>query len=376
MITELSSTYAEVEPSQEDILYLLSSKVGLGHASRAVAIAQELEQNIIFATDQNVRPFLDANLKARGELNYIPLAYSPDMDEADFLVKNPDVLHSAEKTRIVINDFLRQVSYLRAGMNREFQDRKLIIGVYHSIDGYSINDPRGQAFQAMYMEAARTLDYLFLIEPRETHGDPYELTSGTVVIPCNPVIRKPTKDPDEVKQELGIDPEEEFILVQGGMEGNGEIRQVITQLSQLSLNGMRKVLAPYNMHIPDEYVIGSDIIIAHQRPDGHNLVNASAGVIAKPGMQITCEAIGARKPLLTVGDPNPERQLKLTMLQEILGRDIRFYLDVEQPLSAQIGEWLEHSPAIAQRFGTIACDGAGTIARALPGLEVAKIGVR
>ena len=64
------------------------------------------------------------------------------------------------------------------------------------------------------------------------------------------------------------------------------------------------------------------------------------------------------------------------MLQEILGNDIRFYLDVEQSLPAQISEWLEHAPAIAQRFGAIACDGASTIARALPGLEVAKIGVR
>jgi hypothetical protein len=86
-------------------------------------------------------------------------------------------------------------------------------------------------------------------------------------------------------------------------------------------------------------------------------------------MGTICEAIASRKPLLLVNYPTPEGRAKFEMLQEILGNDLPFRLDIERPLTTQIADWLDAAGEVSLRFATIPCDGAATVARALPELN-------
>ena len=359
------------ESELPDITYVLASKVGFGHSSRAVAILRELEQstNVLIAAHQNVHNFIDYNL-SNSHINYgyIPVHYRPEHTEAWFNNSNQDLVRLAADSPLVINDYLRQFRFLGNTLRRTRKDQ-LHIGIYHSIDGYSTDDFMIKKYQENYKESARNLDYLFLIEPKIEHVSSYELNGGAIVIPTDPVVRRVTKSPEIVRQEIGLAPNEDFILVQSGMSGNQYLREFVTSLAELSVNGLRLVLAPSRMPIDKDMLRASGVTIISEALDAHNLVNAASGIIAKPGMQIVSEAIGYRRPLLLVDDSGPEPRLKITMVQEVIGSDLPARLDIGTNISGQISEWIQAAPEIIEAYGRIPCDGARQIARLLPELR-------
>jgi hypothetical protein len=259
----------------------------------------------------------------------------------------------------MVNDFHLQIPGLRSLMEKGGVSLPFV-GVYHSIDGYNSDNQEITKFQRDFMLAARQLDYLFLSEPKPEHGPSYALDSGTTVIPVDPIVRQPTLDAATVKAQLGLDPEDEFIYLQGGGRINGqELEQVALSLQNVSLGGLRIVTALNGSNHTDG---NSNVVYIRPRHDGHNLIAASAGVISKPGMGIVCEAIASRKPLLLVDYPTAEARTKFEMMRDILGGDLSFRLDIGAETQPQIARWLDQSNDISDRFASIPCMGARIVA--------------
>lgn len=363
--------HPSAESDLADITYVLASKTGYGHSSRAVAILRELDQptNVLFAANNNVHKFIDYNLKdTQVRHGYMPVHYRPQHTAEWFTANNKDLVHVAAESPLVVNDYLKQFRFLGDALRRTRHDQ-LYIGIYHSIEGYSTDDFMIKKYQETYKDTARSLDYLFLVEPKVEHAAPYELAGGAMVIPTDPVVRQITKEPAEVRRDIGLEPDEDFILVQSGMSGNRYLREFVASLAELSLRGLRLVLVPSRMQIDADMMREAGITVIPNAMDANNLVNAAAGVIAKPGMQIVSEAIGYRRPLLLVDDPSPEPKLKITMVQEVVGPDLPAKLDVEANICSQISEWAQAAPEISAAYSRIPCDGARQIARLLPELR-------
>lgn len=357
----------EVFEDNESVLYLLSSKYGLGHASRAVAIAQHLGETlpITFAADERVYDFMDDQLGDSGvQYKFVPISYDKDMPKNVFWDENKPVLKRAKRAAMVINDFLVQVPYVREYLS-EHDIRKMLVGIYHSIDGYDSESAGVAEYREKYRVAAKVLDFLFLAQPKEEYQPPYALPEGTLVIPCSPVVRSITKTEQEVKAELGLAEDEDFILIQGGMMGNKQLQTAITSLAQMTIQGVRRVFVPYRMPYDHEAMEATDTVVIPARFDAHNLVAASSGLITKPGMQIICEAIAYQRPILTVDDADPERQLKIAMLGDILGEDLPYFLDVDTSMDHQIEHWRAKSQEIIERFARVDCNGAREISQVL-----------
>lgn len=360
------------ERDKNDVTYLLSSKVGLGHSSRAVAIAQEMDGDafIQFATQPPVRNFISENL-ADGQtgFEFVDLNYDAEMEAHDFLSNNLTLIGAlALSGEIVLNDFVLQAIHLRQAP--EFlMHNKQMVGIYHTIEACRATTPETQSYIDRYLKIAQCMDHIFLAETKPARRKPYQLQSGTRVIPCEPVIRSLTKDSHAVKTELGLRPNDDFLLIQGGMKGNEALRQLLRTLPELAQGDLKIVLAPYDMQYDQDILENEDVVFIDHRIDGHNVVAASSGVITKPGMQILCEAIGYRVPVLFVDDTDPERQLKLTMVEDVLGDELPFKIDTETELRSQISDWLEHSAEITERFEQIPCEGAKYVAEELRNMQ-------
>lgn len=351
--------------SPETLLYFLSSSLGLGHASRAVAVAQEFSKisdtAIVFGAHPKAHQFLAENTKGA---QILKLDYYPAMDHNQFASTNKDLFDLLPQSSIVVNDFLVQIPAVRQAIAEHMPSLPLV-GVYHSIFGYPMDDVGVRAYQDSYRSVTESLDALFLGEPKPAHLRPYEIDSGTTIIPCDPIVRPVTKDAVTVKQELGLELDENFIYIQGGMSGSAELHEFAQTLGEFSMHGLRLVAAPM-LRSGEQLNIGDQSVVhMPKRMDGQNIVAASVGVISKPGMGTLGEAIAARKPVLFVGDEDPERKVKYQMLRDILGNELPFLLHSRESLAIQIKNWLAASNEISSRFVDIPCDGAATVAQYL-----------
>lgn len=347
-------------PEQTDsYLYFLSSSLGLGHASRAVAIAAELPpSSVTFAAHQNAHPFLAANVTAAA-MNHI--TYGSELAGRSFEELNSHTFSLLDRHKVVINDFLQEFPIVRSAIETRALSTPLI-GVYHSIFGYSTDNVSVRSYFDHYRHIAESMDIVFIGEPKQSHVAPYRLENGTQVVHCDPIVRPVTKDACEIKQELGMDPAEEFIYVQGGMSGSKEFVDFANSMSNLGINGLRIVTAPLLHPDAKRVALNGGVIEMPKRMDGQNIVAAAKGVISKPGMGTLCEAIAAQTPVLFLGDADPERLVKYTMLHDILG-DLPYSLSIGADSGRQIQAWLSASDAISEKFSDVPCNGASLVAR-------------
>lgn len=362
---------AEVLQEYACLPYLLSSKIGLGHSSRAVAVAQQFPEElpVVFGAYEASREFISANLEFSGrQASYVDIAYDPDMDNLSFVAQNGRLLELIQQSgRLVVSDFLLQVGYLKEELEERGVERE-IAGIYHTLDGYDAHGEKSLDYLDRCRKAAAYLDYLFLVEPKPFHRPPYR-NYETLVIPTSPAIRAVTKSPEQVKAELGMEPDDNFIYVQGGMKGNSELRRLLISLNQLNLDDLKLLVVPYDMEYHPAIAENNQLVFVQRRMDGQNVIAAASGVISKPGMQILCESVAFRKPILFVNDEDPERQMKLVMIEEILGSDLPYLLDLNQGLTDQIQHWLGKASLISERFDHIPCDGAQEIANRIMDIQ-------
>lgn len=348
------------------VTYLLSSIYGFGHSSRASAIADLIQHNFgidFFVKNPNAKDYLLNNLSDQIDATFESADYEKEMTDSEYLAKNFDALMPlANKSKFLLSDFLMQSKSL-SFLSSVAESRPKTIGIYHSLTGYETIDPEVELFKTTFLDIASMLDVVFLAELNTQYSrtDVYRMDSGTFVIPTGPVVRRVTKSPEEIKKDIGLAEDDKFIYVQGGGLTNGErLDSVVKSLSGYSIQGMKLV-------INDKEGKGTsdkDIFYINPRPDGHNIVNASSGVISKPGMGIVSETIATRTPLFLIDYPTPESRAKYDMLAPLVG-DLRHRYDIDQELTPQIREWIISWDQMRSAFGEVACNGTETVAEYL-----------
>jgi hypothetical protein len=370
ILAEPNNVVPNQNPGGPELAYVLSSMYGFGHSARAIAVAHALNpvQPITFiAKGAPSHKFLKNNLTGyESRLSFVePDAERPMTDE-EFELENQHLVEIFARAGAIVNDFNHQIPGLRSLMAQSGVEAPLV-GIYHSVSGYSSVDETITRLQKNFMQGAQGFDYLFLMEPKTRHEPSYALESGTQVVPIDPIVRRPDLTAEEVKIQLGLDPDDEFVYVQGGGQINGEELEVVGRwLHSSSLRGLRAVVA-FNGTL--QSVSAGTTTYIKPRSDGHNLIAASVGVISKPGMGTISEAIANRKPLLLVDYPGAEAQSKFEIIKHILGDDVPFRLDVARHIGPQITRWLEAGSEISSRLSTVPCEGASLVAHALRDMQ-------
>lgn len=346
----------------EHITYMLSSIYGFGHTSRASAISELVKHNYglnFFVKNPNAKEYLLQNLGDETAFKFETADYEKEMSDSEYLVRNSEKLVPlVDDSKFVISDFLMQSKAI-SHLARFYGNQPKTIGIYHSLTGYDTVDPEIDMFKNTFLNIASELDTVFLAElnPMDKRTEPYKMASGTLVLPTGPVIRQITKTPVEVKQEIGLNNDDEFIYVQGGGLTNGErLDSVVKSLSGCSLQGMKLVINDRE----GGGVPSGDIIYIKPCPDGHNLVNAASGVIGKPGMGIVSEAVATRTPIFLIDYPTAEARAKYDMLAPLVA-GIKYRHNHDTPLTKQIDGWVESWDDMRLSFGQVVCDGARVI---------------
>lgn len=212
-------------PGEPGLVYVLSSMYGFGHSSRAIAVAHALNppQPITFvARGAPSHEFLKNNLIGyESSLNFIEPDSERPMTDEEYESQNQHLVEVFARSGVVVNDFHHHIPGLRSLLAQSGVSAPLV-GIYHSVTGYNSGDEAITKFQSDFMRGAQDFDYLFLTEPKSQHKPPYNLDSGTRVVHTDPIVRRPDLTAEEVKTQLGLDPDEEFIYVQGGGQINGQ----------------------------------------------------------------------------------------------------------------------------------------------------------
>src|SRR3989344_6359427 len=148
-INESQSFFSE-EPREKDnpqnpLLYLLSSKKGWGHITRAIAVAQHLsiETPVCFGVYQHAQDFIGDNLNKRN-ISFVPCNYDVSQTDIDFsnydeekrkfLTANPGLADFVVNSKIILTDFLAPSIFIRDLIEETPQSDHLIAGIYHSFD--------------------------------------------------------------------------------------------------------------------------------------------------------------------------------------------------------------------------------------------------
>jgi len=216
------------------VFFFTSTKKGLGHVSRTMAIHEKLNQanftSIVGAYEATWDYIKGVNnlteiQKVRYDFSPTSLPEDPDNETLylTFVEQNREWLDSLEDSSIVITDFVASSVYIRRYLLERNLVNTQIIGVYHSFTDK--NDTQDESIAAWQLSVEKVLDNLdicFLVELKLEHSIPWITSEGTLVIPTDSVVHERKKSKEQVKEEIGLDPSDEYILIQAGMRGNDE----------------------------------------------------------------------------------------------------------------------------------------------------------
>lgn len=385
---EYSPAVSHLEQERESptpLFFLTSSKKGLGHISRAVAVANELSEAdfaVSLGALPSVQPFLDQSMHRSFQSETVQYDFSPsdlppdfqsEQRYRDFLDGNRSWLSKLTENSVVITDFVAGSVYLRKFFIENNLDNAQIVGIYHSFEGIVSDDADVMAWQSAVKSVVNALDICFLTEVKSTHDFPHITAEGTLVLPVDPVVSPRHFSDAEVKQMIGMPLEDEYILIQAGMKGNGALAEFVKTIPETS--PYYYVLLGWNLN-PDVLALLQNhprVKVIEKMPSGQDFVAAAYGVIAKPGMQTLAEAAVYKVPLLLLPDDHPERKLKIQMLHALTGSSTHpTTLEATIPYDMQIQVWLNDVGKQRAALQPIRGDGARQIADYLRAFSLEK----
>jgi hypothetical protein len=328
-----------------------------GHLNRAVAIIEK---------------FHEANQEEIVRIYTFPHSFSWIKENIPFVEldcfkkykKYSQLQNEIRHSSLIMHDWRMEVRKLRSD-RKEFD--AIMGGIYHSdLKIYDDDMIEARNFKEFIRNTANeTTDIFFhinLVQPNEVP----DLSTFYVPIPL--IARDVTMSANEVKESLGLQPDEPFLLMQmGGGVGPSKYKYTeewYDKINQLRLP-IRIVVANQFAGLP--FPFHANIIQAPLFYNGINLINAADVVISKPGMGILTDAIATQTPLLLLPPDDAERQAKHDMLQKIIGSDIgtieaNFSKD---DLSRRINEILDQKNKITEAFQTIPHNGAEIMSKAI-----------
>ena len=268
------------------------------------------------------------------------------------------------QSNLIIHDWRDEVFKIKEIRgNHDF----IMSGIYHSDIILSEHDPVNQREfkREIQVVAEKTTDIFFHInfmQPVETPN------LSTFYVPIPPVSREITQEPAQVKEILGIPPNESFILIQmgGGMKPSRykHIKEWFEKINKLCCphriviaNQFKKISFPFN----------KNIIQAPLFYNGINLVNAAEIVVSKPGMGILVDCVTTGTPLLSLPADTEEREEKNLTLKKLIGNDFCIvpekFTHIE--LAERIMEILDHSKVFKDAFNNLPHNGADVLAKVM-----------
>lgn len=316
---------------------------GMGHLGRCVSIMEKLlplHLPLQVFAFEGTHDYLTDNLKS-----HVPLkAYEESTQFKD-----------GRQTELLINDWRSEVVRFRTEGLLDINTK--IVTIYHSDFSMSQNDSiEMREYKQKILKIANHSD-IFL---HMNLFPPEQLNPGLncIYIPIPIITREIDQSPEEVKRLLGLQEDEQFILVQmGGGLGVHRYQQIEEWYKHI--NGLagkyRFVVAG---QLKDEaHEFDKRIIKAPLFPNGRNLVNAASLVISKPGMGILADCISTGTPLLFLPADDAEREQKISMLRKILNNDLGTIKKPEE-IVTKIEQALEQKHEIRKKFKQIPCNGA------------------
>lgn len=327
-----------------------------GHLNRAVAVISSLrklnQEKIRMYTFPHSFSWIQENVP------YVEVDYFKKYKKYKQLQE--EIGHS----KLMMHDWRTEVSKLRVeGRNHH----PIMGGIYHSeIELLEKDTTEARSFKQEIRETAnKTTDIFFHINITQPEDVP---KLSTLYVPIPLIAREITMSPNEVKQTLGLAPDEPFILIQmGGGVGPSKYKftdEWYEKLNQLRLPIKTVVANQFEgVHFP----FHEQIIQAPLFANGINLIHAADVVISKPGMGILTDAISTQTPLLLLPPDDEERQAKHEMLQKIIGSDIGtiHHTFTNEDIAKRIEEVMDQKNNIKEAFEKIPTNGAEVVAKAM-----------
>lgn len=351
--------YAPTEAlhGKRPVVIFSSNWDGLGHTTRDISIIGKLVGRgvpTISCSQNGVAGFIQSNFPGispdlLGIVDLKDTSRTNGYDAGTFVTCNPRAREPLRYAGVVLTDFIPEV---RKVSQQEGNNAK-VVGVYHSLDDISA-PPELVEWQEDMLELAKPLDLLFhMTMTRPPKKD------GLEIVSINPIAREVTRSPEEVKASLGLKTDEEFVLIAGGLSGHPKLMDFLTG-AKAREDGVRYVAQiGSNASVLDD--LPEHIIWINAQPDGHNYINAAAGVVTKPGFGTIIECVKTDTPVLLSPHEHPEGQTNLQLMGTLL-EGLPLELDLARDPQEQITELLDAKDAIATRLRDIPCDGADAIA--------------
>lgn len=327
-----------------------------GHLNRAVATIKkfhELNQEKI-----RIYTFPHSFSWLKENLPYVELDYFKKYKEYEQLQSE------LSDSKLIMHDWRTEVAKLRTAKN-VYQG--IMGGIYHSdIKYYEDDTEQTRNFKEFIRKTANeTTDIFFhmnLVQPN------FIPNLSTYYVPIPLISRDVTMNSIEVKQILGLSPDESFILIQmGGGVGPSKYKHIAEwyeKINQLRLP-MRIVIA--NQFERIDFPFHEKIIQAPLFYNGINLINAAELVISKPGMGVLTDSISTETPLLLLPPDDEERKAKHVLLRKIIGSEMGTIESNFSPedVSKRIEEILEQKNQIVEAYRKIPHHGAEIMAEAM-----------
>ncbi|MEW5553468.1 hypothetical protein ABGT22_26940 [Peribacillus frigoritolerans] len=316
---------------------------GMGHLGRCVSITERLlplHLPVQVFAFEGTNDYLLENLKS-----HVPLkAYEESTQFED-----------GRQTELLINDWRSEVARFRTEGLLDINTK--IVTVYHSDFSMSRNDSiEMREYKKKIVNIANHSDiflHMNLFPPKQ-----FNPGLNCIYIPIPIITREIDQSPEEVKRQLGLQEDEQFILVQmGGGLGIHRYQQIVEWYKHINgLAGRYRFVVAGQLK-EEDYDFDKRIIKAPLFPNGRNLVNAASLVISKPGMGILADCISTGTPLLFLPADDAEREQKISMLRKILNNDLGTIKKPEE-IVTKIEQAFEKKHEIQKKFKQIPSNGA------------------
>ena len=375
--TDPADSDAETAPETIPVIFFTSTKKGLGHASRSVAIANALDPSkfaVSIGAYEQAMPFIKEAVTGPTRVEPVDYEFSPtsmpeNLDDPqhydEFVSKNQNWLTTITANTLIITDFVAPAVYLRRYLLEHDLSSAMVIGVYHSFDGVKPGGPDEEKWQNSVKTVVNSLDICFLVELKSTHKEPYLTSAGTLVLPIDPIVRPRVFTNSEVKMKIGLQPNDEYILIQAGMRVNSALWDFVQHIPKTGDEVY--VLLGWDLDVDTKERIRSNprIRVLEAVGFGQDLVAAAKGVIAKPGMQTLSEALASGVPIYLLPDGHPERKFKHQMLKALVGTAGSQETGDLGAIERQISTWVGNLESARASLPAIRGDGAQQVSQYL-----------
>lgn len=351
---------------------------GFGHAVRFIAIVESLRKysNIPVSclVGRNMKNFISSNLSGYHcdihnlyQLqSYIQKSSKKNYHHAKRIP--PKYVSELQNTKMMLNDFLTNVDMFYPLFNAN----TINCCVYHGdITASTADSAKLASFKNLVNHTASKHDIFFHINLTQPTCSP---KMGCTYIPTPVVKRELTMNKTEVNRILGLEPDEKFILIHAGSAVMENVYSYLYKFYE-TINHLK---TPYKIVVAsgienNRFSFKSSITHAPLFKNGIDLVNASELVLSKPGMGILQDCIATKTPLLFLPGDFPERDLKIQLLDQLLGGNLPIVSKISCPaLEESINQCLCLKEIYDKSYSRIPTNGADFIAKCLLLLKNAK----